>query len=81
MNGLKQEEKERLDVEARKKYPCPAACASLWRLPSLTAMTRMRWLHGQGGHESTDYTECGLLCRWVASLAHRQVLGQGRGRK
>ena len=26
---------ERMDVEALKKYPCPAACASLWRQPNL----------------------------------------------
>ena len=46
----------RLDVEAPKKCPCPAACASLWRLPVSLAMTHLRWLHGQGGHESTDNT-------------------------
>ena len=35
-------------MEAPEKYPCPTACASLWRLPSHLAMThavvtRPRW--------------------------------------
>ena len=47
----------RLDVEAQKKCPCLAACASLWRLPSLLAMTHMRLLHGQRGQQSTDYVK------------------------
>ena len=37
-------------VEAPKKLPCPAACASLWRLPGLLAMTHMRLSHGSRGH-------------------------------
>ena len=45
------------------------------------AMTHMRWLHGQSGHESTGYTQSGPQCRWVASLAHGHVLRQGRGQK
>ena len=35
MNGIETLGSERLDVEALKKYPCPAACARLWRQPSL----------------------------------------------
>ena len=45
----------RKDAEAPWKCPCPA-CASQWRQQSLSAMTHMRWAHGQSGHESTDYT-------------------------
>ena len=47
---------ERLDVEALKKYPCPAACASLWRQPSLfgddthAVSTRPRWAREHGQH-------------------------------
>ena len=59
VNGLMQNEMERLDVEALKKYPCPAACASQRRQPSLTAMTHMRWLRG---HESTGYTRSVVFC-------------------
>ena len=33
----------RLDVEAPKKYPCPAACASQQRQPSLFGMTHLLW--------------------------------------
>ena len=60
VNGLTQIETERLD---------PAACASPWRLPSRTAMTHVWWLHGQSGHESTDYTQSVVHCvgRWTGS--------------
>ena len=35
----------------------------------------MQQLHGQSGHQSTDHAlSVVLLCRWVARLAHRQVL-------
>ena len=37
--------------------------------PLSLAMTHMRMCKGQGGHDSTDYTECGPLCRWVENLA------------
>ena len=69
VNGLTQIETERPDVEAPEKYPCPAACASPWRLPSRTAITHVRWLHGQSGHESTDYTQSVVHCvgRWTGS--------------
>ena len=33
----------RLDVEALEKCPCPAACASPWRQPTLLAMTHTLW--------------------------------------
>ena len=35
------------------------------------------------GHQSTDFAAVlrGPLCRWVSSLAHRQVLTQGRGQR
>ena len=57
-----------------------SAWASQWRQPSLSAMTHMRWAHGQSGHESTDYTlRVVIFCRWIGSLAHRFVLEQGRG--
>ena len=67
MSGIQTEGSERLDVEAPKKCPCPAACASLWRhSPVSLAMTHMQWLRGQGGHESTDYTQSMVpLCWWV----------------
>ena len=70
VNGLTQIETERPDVEAPEKYPSLAACASPWRLPSRTAMTHVRWLHGQSGHESTDYTQSVVHCvgRWTAWL-------------
>ena len=69
VNGLTQIETERPDVEAPEKYPSLAACASPWRLPSRTAMTHVRWLHGQSGHESTDYTQSVVHCvgRWTGS--------------
>ena len=35
LNGIQTLGLERPDVEALEKYPCPAACASLWRQPSL----------------------------------------------
>ena len=35
VNGIQTEETVRLGVEAPKKCPCPAACASLWRQPSV----------------------------------------------
>ena len=63
-------------MEALKKYPCPAACANLWRQPSLfgddthAVGTWPRWAREHGQHSL-----CGSLCRWVPSLAHRQVLG------
>ena len=59
VNGTRQKEAVRPDVEALQKCPCPPACASHWRPPSLPAMTHMRWEHGQSGHESTD---CTLKC-------------------
>ena len=54
VNGIQKQGSERLDVEAAKK--CLAACASQWRQPSPLAMTHMRWLSGQSGHESMGYT-------------------------
>ena len=33
----------------------------------LHAMAHMRWQHGQREHQSTDFTECGTLRRWVDS--------------
>ena len=33
----------RLDVEALETRPCPGACASPWRQPTLLARTHMRW--------------------------------------
>ena len=71
----KTKEAVRLDVEAPKKYPCPTACASQWRQPSLSGdnthavATRPKWAQEHGLH-----TKCGSLCRWVASVAHRKVL-------
>ena len=86
VSGIQTEGSERLDVEALEKCPCPAACASLWRLPRLfgddthAVDTRPRWAREHGIHILR-----GSLCRWVASLvaslAHRQVLEQGRGQK
>ena len=48
--------------------------------PVSLAMTRMRWLHGQSGHDSMGYTQSGPQCRGT-SLAHGHVLKQGRGQK
>ena len=48
-------------------------------LPGLLAMTHMRWPHGQSGRDCTDVTQSVVpWCLWVESLAHRQVLEQGR---
>ena len=82
MNVIQTEGSERLDVEAPTKCPCPAACASPWRLLRLfgddthVVDTRPKWAREHGLH-----TECGSLCRWVASLADQQVLEQGRGQR
>ena len=39
------------------------------REPSRTAITHVWWLHGQSGHESTDYTQSVVHCvgRWTGS--------------
>ena len=72
MHGFQTWGSERLDVEALKKYPCPTACASLWRQPSLfgddthAVATRPKW-----AREHRQQTLCGPLRRWVAGLAHR----------
>ena len=56
VKGIQTLGSERLDVEALKKYPCPAACASLWRQPSLfgddthAVDTRPRWAREHGQH-------------------------------
>ena len=56
MSGVQTQGSERLDVEALKKCPCPAACASLWKLPSLfgddthAVGTRPRWAREHGIH-------------------------------
>ena len=69
----------RLHVEAPEKCSCPAACCELME----TAQSL-----GDDAHavamgptwESTDFTVvCGPRCRFVVSVAHRQVLEQGRG--
>ena len=69
----------RRDVEALWKSLCLAACAKQWRQPSLLAMTLMRGAHGQSGHAHGPHTWCDPLCLFVASLAYRHVLRQGRG--
>ena len=46
--------------------------------PVSLAMTHMRRLRGQRGHESTGDTQSALQCRCFAGLAHRHVLKQGR---
>ena len=49
VNGAQTEGSERPDVEAPKKCSCPAACARLWRQPSLfgddthAVVTRPKW--------------------------------------
>ena len=53
--------KQGRDIVAFEAVPCLAACASLCGQPSLLAMTHMRWLYGQRGHESTDCTVCGSV--------------------
>ena len=64
VSGVNRRKQRRRCVEALQKCPCPAACASLWRQPSLLAMTHMRWVHGQSGHQSTGYTQSVVpLCR------------------
>ena len=62
---------ERLDVEAPEKYPCPCCMREpMETAPSRTAMdTRGGGLHGQSGHESTDYTQSVVpLCRSMDGL-------------
>ena len=46
----------------QKGNPCPAACASQQRLPSLLAMTDLRYLHGQCEWESTECALSVVLC-------------------
>ena len=49
VNGIETEGSERSGAEAPQTCPCPAACASLWRLPSLfgddthAVVTRPKW--------------------------------------
>ena len=68
----------RPDVEESKKYPCLAACASPWRLPSLLAMThavvaRTKWASEHGAH--TVWSSVSVGCR----LGPLMVLEQGCG--
>ena len=62
VNGLTQIETERPDVEAPEKYPCPAACASPWRLPSARRDTRAVVARPKWAREHGLHTECGPLC-------------------
>ena len=69
----------RPDVEESKKYPCLAASASLWRLPSLLAMTHMavvartKWATEHRVH--TVWSSVSVGCRLGPSM----VLEQGCG--
>ena len=76
VNGLQTVGSERPDVEVLQKNQCPAACASQWSQPSLSAMTHMLWLRGQSGHAGTEDTRSVVfpLVSVAASLAHRLVL-------
>ena len=62
VNGVKQRKWSASMVEPPKKYTCLAACASQGRLPSLLAMTHVRWLHCQGRRASTDSTQSVVPC-------------------
>ena len=77
VNGIQTEDSECLDVEAPKKCPCPAACASLWRLLRL---------FGDDTPPVGRTAKVGRLCvvhcvGGLRALAHRQVLLRGRGRE
>ena len=66
VNGERRRKLCAWNVEAPWKCPCPGACASLRRLPSLfgddthAAVAWPKWAREHGLH-----TECGPLCRWV----------------
>ena len=60
----------RLAIESPKKLPSLAACVSLWRQPSLLAMTHMRWVIGlmwareHGLHRGVVPSVSGFLTGW-----------------
>ena len=62
VNGIQTLGSERLDVEAPKKYPRPAACASQWTQPSLFGDDTHAVVMGHCGHESTDCTRGVVQC-------------------
>ena len=80
VNSSKKLPRVRQDVEALKEVPTPCCmCEPVVTAQSLgdethAVVTRPQWAGEHGQH-----TWCGSLCRWVASLAHRQALEQGRG--
>ena len=54
-------------------------CESMETAQSLGDDTHAVTMGPKWAREHGLHTWCGLLCRWVASLANRQVLEQGRG--
>ena len=59
------------NLHVRANGDCPVSCDD-----THAVVTRPEWAPEHGLH-----TECGPLRRWVANLAHRQVLEQGRGQR
>ena len=78
VNGIQTEGSESPDVEATKKCPYLAACASLWREPSLFRDdTHAVVALPKCAPEHELHTQRGPVRWWVASLAHRRVLEKG----
>ena len=53
--------------------------------PVSLAMTHVRWLYGQGGHESTDYTRSVVQCvgglrAWPIETCSNKDAGKGESR-
>ena len=75
VNGVQKERTERPDVEALWKYPCPAACASRRRQPSLfgddthAVVTRPKW-HGEHGPHRVWYFVL-VVCKPGPSIGAR----------
>ena len=82
VNGERQRMRCAWNVEAPQISPCPAACVSLWRLPSVFG-DDMRRLHGQSGHESTDCTLSVVHCvggwkNWPMNMCSNKDAGRSQ---
>ena len=61
-------------------------CEPMETAQSLLAMTHMRWLHGQSGHESTGYTQSVVQCvgglrPWPMDIYAKTTEGRARRRQ
>ena len=68
-------------MEAPEKCPCLAACASVWRQPSLFGDDTRAVVTRPKERESADYALVWSLVSVVEGLAHVHVLEDGRGQK